>query len=254
MADLPFNAMDLAQGWVLSNFLIYIAVFLVALVLNFNFNTLLVGMIYLLPLIPLGLTAENVTRFLVVSCQNMVFGIIELVIFVITVRAADITFDRDYIKQLLGHVLPIAVALIGLSFYARASTLPVGGWELVGIVLLFFFGSIMRVLAVHQLGALGFKFDIVFREQQKLMTRKLYSLMRHPSYTAMMAVVLAYALNTHSWMAGALGLVCAWFGFQYRIHHEEKALHSQFGEDYLEYKSRTGMWFPFPRRARWGRS
>ncbi len=168
--------------------------------------------------------------------------------------STDITFDRDYIKQLLGHVLPIAVALIGLSFYARASTLPVGGWELVGIVLLFFFGSIMRVLAVHQLGALGFKFDIVFREQQKLMTRKLYSLMRHPSYTAMMGVILAYALNTHSWVAGAAGMVCAWFGFQYRIHHEEKALHSQFGEDYLAYKSQTGMWFPFPSWARGSRS
>jgi len=249
MANLPFSAMDLAQGWMYSNFLIYTAVFLIALVLNYNFNTLLVGMIYLLPLIPLGLTPENMTRFLMVSMQNTVFGIIELVIFAITVRAADITFDRDYRKQMFGHVLPIAVALIGLSFYARASTLPLGGWELAVITLLFFSGSILRVLAVHQLGALGFKFDIVFRDQQKLMTRKLYSRMRHPSYTAMMVVILAYALNTHSWMAGALGLVCAWFGFQYRIYHEEKALHSQFGDDYLKYKSRTAMWFPLPRRA-----
>ena len=247
MADLPFSAMDLAQGWVYCNFLIYTAVFLTALVLNFNFNTLLVGMIYLLPLIPLGLTPENMTRFLMVSMQNTVFGIIELVIFVITVRAADITFNRDYIQQLFGHVLPIAAALIGLSFFARIHTLSLGGWELVVLTLLFIFGSIMRVLAVHQLGALAFKFDIVFRDQQRLMTRKLYSLMRHPSYTSMMLVLLAYALNTHSWMAGALGLVCAWLGFQYRIYHEEKALHSQFGEDYLKYKSRTAMWLPLPR-------
>lgn len=247
MADLPLSAMDLAHGWVLCNFLVYTVVFLVALVLNFNFNTLLVGVIYLLPLIPLGLTAENMTRFLMVSCQNMIFGIIELVIFVITVRAADISFDRDHIKQLFGHVLPIAAALIGLSYFARASTVPAGGWELAGIGMLFFFGSIMRVFAVYQLGPLAFKFDIVFREQQKLMTRKLYSLTRHPSYTAMMGVLLAYALNTHSWRAGVLGLVCAWFGFQYRIYHEEKALHSQFGDDYLKYKSRTAMWLPYPR-------
>lgn len=247
MPDFPFSNMDTAHWWVLSNFLIYLAVFLVALALNFNFNTLLVGIIYLLPLVPLGLTSENMTRFLMVSFQNTVFGIIELVIFVVTVRATDVTFDRGYIKQLFGHVLPIAAALIGLSFFARASTLALGGWELMVIVLLFFFGSIMRVLTVYQLGALAFKFDIVFRDQQRLMTQKLYSLMRHPSYTSMMLVVLAYALNTHSWMVGISGLVLAWFGFQYRIYHEEKALHNQFGDDYLAYKSRTAMWLPLLR-------
>ena len=233
-----------AYWWVLANFLIYLAVFGVALCINTNFTIFMVGMIYLLPLIPIGWETTIEPRFVVQSIHNMVFGVIELVIFVITVKPADATFDRVHVKQLLGHTLPIAAALIGLSFVSRMSDVPLGQMELTIIMTVFVAGSIMRVMAVYQLGSQAFKFDIVFREQQTLRTEKLYSWIRHPSYTAMMVVILAYALTTHNWFAGGLGLASAWFGFQYRIYHEEKALLEQFGEDYVAYRNKTGMWFP----------
>ncbi|MBI4388703.1 MAG: isoprenylcysteine carboxylmethyltransferase family protein, partial [Nitrospinae bacterium] len=56
--------------------------------------------------------------------------------------------------------------------------------------------------------------------------------------------ILAYAVNAHHWTAGVLGMISAWFGFQFRIHHEEKALAGHFGEKYKAYQARTGMWFP----------
>jgi protein-S-isoprenylcysteine O-methyltransferase Ste14 len=230
--------------WIMANFLIYLTVFGVALCINTNSTIIMVGMIYLLPLIPIGWEPIIGPRFVVQSIHNTVFGIIELVIFVITVKPADATFDRAHVKQLLGHTLPIAVALIGLSYVSRMSEAPLGQMELAIIMVIFVVGSIMRVMAVYQLGSQAFKFDIVFREQQTLRTVKLYSWIRHPSYTAMMIVILAYALTTHHWLAGGLGLASAWFGFQYRIHHEEKALQEQFGEDYVAYRSKTGMWFP----------
>ena len=59
-----------------------------------------------------------------------------------------------------------------------------------------------------------------------------------------MIVILAYALTTHRWEAGLLGLISAWFGFQYRIHHEEVALERQFGDPYRACRARTGMWLP----------
>jgi hypothetical protein len=71
-----------AYGWILANFLIYLAVFVVALCINHNFNIIMVGMIYLLPLIPFGWESAIEPRFVVQSIHNMVFGIIELVIFV----------------------------------------------------------------------------------------------------------------------------------------------------------------------------
>ena len=233
-----------AYWWIMVNFLIYLAVFVVALCINTNFTIIMVGLIYLLPLIPLGWEPVIGLRFVVQSIHNMVFGVIELVIFVITVKSADASFDRAHVKQLLGHTLPIAAALIGLSYVSRSSSIALGQLEAAFIMSVFVAGSIMRVMAVYQLGAQAFKFDIVFRDQQTLRKEKLYSWIRHPSYTAMMIVILAYALTTHHCLAGGLGMASAWFGFQYRIHHEEKGLREQFGEDYAAYRDRTGMWFP----------
>ncbi len=235
---------DYGLYWVYFNFLLFLLVFGFSLYANFNFNTIVVGLIYLVPLVPIGIDSLNMERVVLVSIQNTVFGVIELVIFVLTVRVGDARFDSAHIKQFMGHTLPIAIALIGLSFYSRGSIEPVGILECVLILTVFLFGALFRVLAVFQIGKSGFKFDIVFRDEQKLMTEKLYSLMRHPSYTAMMVVIFAYALTTHNVIAGLLGMVVGWFGFQYRIYHEEQALEQQFGDDYLSYKSRTGMWFP----------
>lgn len=235
---------EYAYPWILGNFAVFLAAFLVALYINFNFNTVMVGMIYMVPLIPLGFADETAGRFLIVSVQNTVFGLIELAIFAITVRGGDAAFDKKHIQQLLGHTLPIAAALIGLSFISRSTAIPVSSRELLMIALIFVIGSAFRVLAVCQLGKAAFKFDIVFREEQKIKQDQLYALCRHPSYAAMMVVVLAYAMTTHSWLAGALGMLSAWFGFQYRIRHEEIALQEQFGEDYNQYRKRTNMWLP----------
>jgi len=230
--------------WINLNFAIYLAVFGFALIRNFNFNIILVGCIYLAPLIPFGLTPETVDRFLLISFFNTIFGIIELIIFTITVKKQDMTFDRPFFIQLFGHSLPIGTALIGLSFFSRMTAIPVTIFELALILTIFLAGAILRVVAVYQLGAVAFKFDIAFREKQILKTDQLYGRMRHPSYTAMMIVILAYTLTTHSWMAAIIGLLTAWFGFQFRIHYEEKALAEQYGEEYESFQAKTPMWVP----------
>ena len=150
------------------NFFLFLTVFVIALTRNSNFNTVLVGLTYMAPLIPFGLNSENVERFLVVSYCNLIFGIIEVVVFALTVRPGDIPFDKEHLKQLFGHTLPIVAALLGLSFLGRSTEFPVSTTELSIIIVLFVFGSVMRVIAVCQIGAVAFKFDIVFRQEQKL--------------------------------------------------------------------------------------
>jgi protein-S-isoprenylcysteine O-methyltransferase Ste14 len=230
--------------WINLNFAIYLAVFGFALIRNFNFNIILVGCIYLAPLIPFGLTPETAGRFLLISFFNTIFGIIELIIFTVTVKKQDMTFDRPFFVQLLGHSLPIGAALIGLSFFSRMTAIPVTPLELIFILTIFLAGTVLRVVAVYQLGAVAFKFDIAFREKQTLKTDQLYGRMRHPSYTAMMIVILAYALTTHSLTAAIIGLLTAWFGFQFRIHYEEKALAEQYGDAYESFRAKTSMWLP----------
>ncbi|MBC8286610.1 MAG: isoprenylcysteine carboxylmethyltransferase family protein [Nitrospinae bacterium] len=228
------------------NFAVYCAVFAVCLIKNFNFNIILVGLTYLAPLVPLGMSDANIERFIIVSYCNLIFGIIEVIFFALTERPEDSTFNKAYFQQLWGHVLPIVIALIGMSFVSRASEAPVQWLEAVMIALLFLVGSTLRIWAVAQLGVLRFKFNIAFREKQTLKTDGLHGLTRHPTYTAMMLVVLAYAITTHSWLAGVLGTLSALFGFQYRIHFEELALKEQFGEEYDQYRSQTPMWLPIP--------
>ncbi len=236
--------MSIGEIWIYSAFATYLAVFSGALYLNLNFNTVLVGLIYLAPLVPLGVTPENEVRFLMISCQNCVFGIIELAIFVLTVKPGDATFKRDHVGQLFGHTLPIAVALIGLSFFARSNLDSVTALNLWLVAAVFTVGAVLRVVAIYQIGRLGFKFDIVFRENQTVKIDQFYRWVRHPSYGAMMLVILAYALTAHDILAGTLGLFSAWFGFQFRIYYEEKALLEHFGEEYARYRQRTGMWLP----------
>jgi len=250
MWDLASFITEYGYIWILCNFVIFLSAFIGSLCFNFNFNMIMVGLIYLLPLIPLGYSAENADRFIIISVQVTLFGLLELFIFAVTVRGGDATFDKEHIKQLLGHTLPIAVALIGLPYVSRATKTPVTLVELVVIGTIFFVGFVLRGLAVYQIGKSAFKFDIVFRQEQKLKEDQLYSHCRHPSYTAMMIVILAYAITTHSWVMGSLGLISAWFGFQYRIYHEELALKKQFGEEYIRYRSRTNMWFPNPFKSR----
>jgi protein-S-isoprenylcysteine O-methyltransferase Ste14 len=244
MEELVTNSLNLVNFWLYANLFLYIAVFGVALIINYNFNAVMVGVIYLLPLIPFGVNSDNAIRFLITSFQNTVFGIIELVIFTITVRPEDITFDKQFVRQLFGHTLPIAAALVGLSFFSRYAIDPMPIWEFTLIVFCFLLGSIFRVIAIYQIGAIAFKFDIAFRDKQSLKTSQLYKYIRHPSYASMMIVILAYALTTHNLFAAIVGLLSGWFGFHYRILHEDHALEKQFGREYKEYQTKTGTWFP----------
>ena len=227
------------------NFVFYCAVFIICLIKNYNFNIILVGLTYLAPIIPLGMTDANIERFLIVSYCNLIFGTIEVIFFALTERPEDITFDKAYFQQLWGHVMPIVIALMGMSFVSRASDAPVKLLEAIIITLVFFLGSTIRIWAIAQLGVLRFKFNIAFREKQTLKTDGLHGLVRHPTYTAMMLVVIAYAITTHSWVAGILGILSAVFGFQFRIHFEEIALQQQYGKEYERYRANTPMWLPF---------
>ncbi len=227
------------------NFFVFLACFAIALARNSNFNTILVGLTYLAPLVPFGLNSENMERFLLVSYFNFIFGLIEIVVFVKTVKPEDTPFDKEHLKQLFGHTLPIIVALLGLSFLGRSTEILMTVVELGVIITLFVLGSILRIVAIYQIGAAAFKFDIIFREKQKLKTDQLYGLMRHPSYTAMMIVVVSFAAITHSVIFGILGVLSAWIGFQYRIYHEERGLAEEYGEEYDTFRSSTGMWIPY---------
>ena len=63
MLDIASGLSDYGYWWAVGNFFVFLAAFLTALYFNFNFNMVMVGLIYLAPLVPIGFDEENAGHF-----------------------------------------------------------------------------------------------------------------------------------------------------------------------------------------------
>ena len=81
------------------------------------------------------------------------------------------------------------------------------------------------------------------REQPEVISTGVYSIVRHPIYTGAILFYLGSTIITLS-LASA-GFITVIIGFYYAISkYEERILTEAFGNDYLEYKKKTGMLLP----------
>ncbi|MEM9135651.1 MAG: protein-S-isoprenylcysteine O-methyltransferase [Actinomycetota bacterium] len=82
------------------------------------------------------------------------------------------------------------------------------------------------------------------RSDHTLTTDGVYRRVRHPMYTAIWLLFLAYPLLVHNWIAGFAGALA--FGVMYvvRVPHEESMMLTEFGDEYAEYQGRTGRLWP----------
>jgi protein-S-isoprenylcysteine O-methyltransferase Ste14 len=86
---------------------------------------------------------------------------------------------------------------------------------------------------------LGDSFSIA-PQARKLVTKGIYSKVRHPVYVFGTLAILGIALHLHLW--ALLLVVLLIIPLQVvRARAEERVLHEKFGEEYLRYRSRT--WF-----------
>jgi protein-S-isoprenylcysteine O-methyltransferase Ste14 len=105
------------------------------------------------------------------------------------------------------------------------------------------FGLGVRAAAVVSLGR-AFSANVALRDEQKLRTAGLYSVVRHPSYLGLEIVFLALALHSRTWACFAVVLVPPTLAVLYRIHVEESALRRAFGAEYDEYSRCTKRLIP----------
>jgi protein-S-isoprenylcysteine O-methyltransferase Ste14 len=85
------------------------------------------------------------------------------------------------------------------------------------------------------------------REQHRLITRGVYSRIRHPMYAALVLYSLGHALVIPNWVAGPANLVAFAILFTLRVHAEEQMMSDTFGDEYATYAARTkrlvpGVW------------
>ena len=101
----------------------------------------------------------------------------------------------------------------------------------------------IRWTAVLTLGK-SFSSNVAIQESQKVKKDGLYRFIRHPSYLGLLLVFLAVGLHSRNWLSLALALVPTTAALLYRMHIEEAALRSAFGDDYLAYARHTKRLLP----------
>jgi protein-S-isoprenylcysteine O-methyltransferase Ste14 len=105
-------------------------------------------------------------------------------------------------------------------------------------------------LAVSGFRELGKQWSLQARvlEDHKLITTGVYSIVRHPIYTAMLGMLIATGLVISHWLALSVAVVVFLAGTKIRMHLEEKLLADAFGKQFAEWRSRVPGLIPLPTR------
>ena len=105
-------------------------------------------------------------------------------------------------------------------------------------------------LAVSAFRELGKQWSLQARvlEDHKLITTGIYSIVRHPIYTAMLGMLIATGIVISHWLALSVAVVVFLAGTKIRMHLEEKLLAEAFGKEFDEWRSAVPGLIPFPKR------
>jgi protein-S-isoprenylcysteine O-methyltransferase Ste14 len=83
------------------------------------------------------------------------------------------------------------------------------------------------------------------REQHALVKAGVYRLIRHPMYSSFFLLALAQMLLLSNWLAGASGLLGVGILYAFRVRQEEWMMFEYFGNDYLDYMTKTKRLIPW---------
>jgi protein-S-isoprenylcysteine O-methyltransferase Ste14 len=141
-------------------------------------------------------------------------------------------------------ILPIAClylfgvldfAFLNFNIYLR---LIAGGIILLGGFMLFF--SAHKHLNENWSPIIEKKFS----KSRSLILEGPYRYIRHPIYVGSMILLLGFFLLSANWLFATIPLIILIIFYSIKIPLEEKELERNFGKKYIEYKKRTGGFFP----------
>jgi protein-S-isoprenylcysteine O-methyltransferase Ste14 len=144
-------------------------------------------------------------------------------------------FGAFSVISLLAGFLPAYTDRIGFWTIDGETTRWVG-------VALYVVGGTLRLWPVFVLG-IRFSGLVAIQPGHTLVTRGIYSLIRHPSYLGMLVLCLGWALAFRAGVGVLLTalLIPVLVG---RMNAEETLLRDQFGKEYIEYRRRTWRLIP----------
>ena len=136
-----------------------------------------------------------------------------------------------FIAVILNHILDFRFPMLRVLSYP---------FTLIGLLPLIA-GFIVMIKGVVFLEKSGTTHD-VYKNPSKLITSGIYKYSRNPIYLSFLIMLIGTGMLFGS--ASSLLVVAAFFMLSnsYYIKYEEQILEFTFGEEYLEYKSRTPRW------------
>jgi protein-S-isoprenylcysteine O-methyltransferase Ste14 len=138
--------------------------------------------------------------------------------------------------------LVFAIAIDFVIAIREGATLPDVAYY-VGIALMLA-GLTLRQWAIAVLGRF-FTLTVKVQSDHMIVENGPYRLLRHPSYTGLLLVMIGIALALQTFLGAILNLVVFALVFGYRIYVEEKALKTKLGGRYIAYSKRTKRLIPY---------
>jgi len=148
--------------------------------------------------------------------------------------------DPSYVWMLAGSFAGITLAFVA----AGTLSLPGPLWlaASVGLVLMWA-GFALRAWAVRVLGRF-FRVEVSVEAGQGLVDTGPYARLRHPSYTGLLVFYLGLGVALDSWLSIVAAMLLPVAAVVNRIHHEERVLRRELGEQYRAYARRTARLIP----------
>lgn len=137
-------------------------------------------------------------------------------------------------------ILPIIYASSNWLDFANY-TLPTWAGVL-GVVLII--GAVVVFWRAHADLGLNWSPTLEIRENHELVTRGIYSRIRHPMYASQILWSLAQILLLQNWIVGFASLIVFIPFYFLRVRAEEQLMLEQFGDQYRSYMQKVGGVFP----------
>jgi protein-S-isoprenylcysteine O-methyltransferase Ste14 len=104
-------------------------------------------------------------------------------------------------------------------------------------------GAALRVWSIIVLGS-SFRTTVEVSNNQQVVQRGPYKLIRHPSYSGLLVMCLGYGIADQNWLSLVIAIGLPLMALLYRIHIEEAALVSSIGPEYQKYQQHTKKLIP----------
>ncbi len=160
------------------------------------------------------------------------------------------------IREIFGYLLGFLMFIVGIpAIMWLASGKPELGfncsWNVIVGIIIVFSGLILSVWTIIYMKVVGrgnpmdaFDHEIA-PHTQHLMTGGVYRICRNPMLLGTFLYLAGIVLLLLSWQSAVVWVVFVII-MSFQVSSEEKRLERDFGQEYLDYRKRTGRFTPWP--------